>query len=111
MLSRDAFLAVTVSFPREEIVVPDLGGSVFVRVMSAAERDQFGADSVDGPDSQATARLVQRAACDADGNPLFTPADVPRLSELPATWLDPIAQAAARVNRLTKEATEDVQKN
>lgn len=112
-LDRAAILAKKLDLPREEIDVPELGGTVFVQVLTAAKRDRMEADHNVRKDKHAQfrARFVALVACDETGNPLFTEADLPDLDQLPATALDPIVKAGMRLNGLGSEAEEETRKN
>lgn len=110
MLTREQFLAC----PKptvEEIQVPALGGAVYVRAFSAGARDVFEVEHAKAGTKDFRARLAVATVCDVDGAPLFTSADVPALSALPASVVDPIVLAASRLNRLTDEDVDALQKN
>jgi xanthine/CO dehydrogenase XdhC/CoxF family maturation factor len=111
VLTREQFFAVKVPAFRE-VKVPALGGgSVFIRPMTAGERDAFDvAHSADGR-SNFRARVVVASACDQLGNRLFTAADIPRLSELPAYALNPIVEAAEAVNLFSDADVDELEKN
>lgn len=110
MIKREAFFAANRTEIRE-VAVPALGGSVFVRVITAGERDAFEAASNAEKIPTFRARLVQLCACDENGARVFEPADVPSLSTLPAKVLDPIVKAAIEVNAMGADAVEDAAKN
>lgn len=109
-LTREQFLAPAA--PRlDSVDVPELGGVVHLRALTAGERDAFEAEHVRRKERDFRARLVAATACDADGVRLFTPADVPALSDLPATTLDPIVKAAVKLNGLSDEDVKELEKN
>lgn len=64
---------------------PELDGKVFVRTITAAERDEYEDGFAKGTMRNARARLVVMAACDAGGNPIFTAEDVEAVGKQPAT--------------------------
>jgi hypothetical protein len=80
-LSKEDILA-TGSAKVEKIQVPEWGGEVYIRVMKSAE-----------------------------GKRLFTDADAPVLGEKLAPALDRIFEAASKLNRLSKEDVEELEKN
>jgi hypothetical protein len=91
--------------PREapmEVAVPEWGGAVFVRMLTAGERDRFETMALDGKSKgrHVRALLVCACACDFDGNRLFTDGDLPRISELDAAPVDRVFAAAMRLNRI-----------
>lgn len=109
MISREQFLAC----PKpavEEIQVPSMGGSVYVKALSAGERDAFEVEHTKSGTKDFRARLAAACVCDADGASLFTKADVPALSALPASVIDPIVQAASKLNRLSDEDVDTLKK-
>lgn len=106
-LTREAFFAARP--PKVlPVDVPELGGAAFVRGMTAGERDQFEAGHLKSKERDFRARLAAATVCDKDGNLLFTPADIPQLSALPAAVLEPLVQSAAVVSKLTPSDIEDL---
>lgn len=107
-----------------KVSVPDLGGDVYVRVMSAAEKEDYEdgfskrmrtfQDGTANPDYNATlsirASLVIATACDESGTRLFKESDFAQLSLVPYTVLMPIFEAAQKVNGLVKTAVDDATK-
>jgi hypothetical protein len=111
ILDRNAFLAFVPKLPVKEVNCPELGGSIFVRVMSAGEADRFGAESrKPGAEGLASARIIAATVCNADGALLFTAQDLPFLSTFPRTVTDPIVAAAGEVNRFG-QSDEETRKN
>ena len=98
-LTRDAIFAA--KFERFKVLrIPEWGGEVWIKAMSAGERDDFEAshralkDSGHDPLRHLRARLACATVCDEDGNRIFQDADVDRLSDHPASALDRIADVA-----------------
>ncbi len=110
MLTREQFLA-PIDLERVEVPVPELGDSVFVRAMTAGERDRFESEQLQTEGRDFRARLATYTVCDAAGVLLFTPADVPALSGLPASTLSRVADAALKLNSLSAEAVDAAEKN
>jgi hypothetical protein len=115
MLTRESFLNNGVHFKRESVDVPELGGQVHVRQISALERDQFeksiaGRGRGDVADNM-RARLVILCAVDAAGTRLFRDEDADALGGLPVSVIEPIVEAAMRLNAMTPTAVEDARKN
>ena len=113
MLSRESILGHD-DLKREELPIPEWGGSVFVRTLTASERDQF-EDRVLA-DKKTTKRdiralLAVASVCDEQGKPLFTPADVPQLGRKSAAALDRIFDVAMRLSRIGKQDVEELEKN
>ena len=109
-LTRAAILAVPDVAEREIISVPEWGGKVLARGLSASERDEFEASLVDGDGKPALenmrAKLVAMGAIDEAGNRLFSLEDVAALG---AKHGRPIVRIAAAVQRLSKMSEKDLE--
>jgi hypothetical protein len=85
----------------KEVVLPELGGSVFVRKMNAHERALYEGSVWDKNGNKISKvaqtyreRLAVLTVCDEQGNQLFTSGDIERLGKLPNTVLAAISDAA-----------------
>lgn len=90
------------------------GGHVYVRVLSAAEKERCEADQQ--ADNKAggdrwRAILVSHAACDAAGAPLFDRGDVAQLANMPFDVIQPIYYAALKANLMLGDPVGDAEKN
>lgn len=98
-----------------ELAVPEWGGTVNLREMTASERDAFEQASLDKSGTakliNIRARLASISLCDADGKRLFSEADIHILGELPASALDRIFDASMRLNKISKSDVDDLEKN
>lgn len=112
ILSRDQILSAP-DLDREEFAVPEWGGSIFIRVLSLAERYEFERRFSDpnGKPVDAVVLLVALCVCDEHGRALFTAADVEVLKSKNADVILRISQAASRLNGLTKEDVDGLVKN
>jgi hypothetical protein len=110
MLTRDQILAAQ-DKPVKEVPVPEWGGSVHVRTMSGLERDRLEALQEASPRKEVRARFVVAACCDAEGNLLFTEADIPALNGKNVKALDRIFDAVIELNRLSKDHVDEAEKN
>lgn len=106
MLTREMILAAD-DLKTEPVEVPEWGGSVFVRTMSAGERDRFEAAHLKSPERDFRARLAVACVCDEAGKPVFTAEDVPSLSSKSGAALTRIFEAASKLNRMNKEDVAD----
>ncbi len=102
--------------PREEVPVPEWGGSVLVRKLQAAERDEFeqwvaNCRKAGGVAPNVRARLVARALIDEEGQPLFGEADVALLGEKDADVLDRLFDVVQRISGMGLKAVEEAEKN
>lgn len=115
MLNREKLLGAGSAFKLGEIEIPELGGKVFLRVISSRERDQLeseiSAGSKSGNLSNIRAKLVVRSLCDDTGKRLFTDADVELVGDMPAPMIGMLFEACARHNGMTGGAVEDARKN
>ncbi len=117
MLSREQILAA-VDLPREEVYIAEWAGSVWVRTLSAAERDALEAASVQarGKDRSVNlanlrARLAVLCLVDEQGQRLFTDTDAVALGQKSAKALARVYDVAARLNGLSAEDVEELAKN
>ena len=99
-LNRDAILAADDYF-REYVDMPEWGGGVYVRALSAAAglgmANRPEADEMD----QATANigwLLVKTVVDENGQPIFTNDDIPALMGKSKAAIDRLMTVAMRVN-------------
>lgn len=109
-LNRDSILGLD-DLPVVEVVVPEWGGSVWVRGMTGTERDAFEEKGIGAPLKDMRARVAIATVCDHDGNLLFTDQDLPALMRKSGKALDRILIAAAPLSGLSKEDIADLKKN
>ena len=122
-LTREQILAIQ-DGEREEVQIPAWGGSVFVKVLSAAEKDYWekmlqppdGAEAtnqqkLDARYDNLRARTAVLATCDEQGMPLFTFADAEWLGSKSGKALDKIWEVFVRLNELGKDEIEALKKN
>ena len=102
----------------EVVEVPEWGGSVRVRSMTGAERDQFEGEVLDirrgGVELKRAnfrARLVVRTVVGDDDKPMFSPGDLEALGAKSAAALDRVIAVAMRLNGLEPGALEVAAKN
>ena len=108
-LNREALLG---ALPTAEVPVPDFGGAVRIRAISAADLFRWQDIAADkGRAAEALATLVQAAALNADGSPMFEPKDVPAIMNLPFMALETIAAAVLKLSRLDTASRDAAQGN
>lgn len=114
-LTREAILEAE-DLGTEEVDVPEWGGTVLVRGLSADERDKLesavmknGKPNLDG----FSARLAAASLVDADGNQLFSQsqADLKRLGQQPAAALNRIRESVQRLSKINEVDVEDLAGN
>lgn len=110
-LTRDSILAAD-DLKREEVAVPEWGGSVFVRVMTGTERERF-EGAYDGLKSKHQVRslVAVLTVCDEAGKPLFTEADVEAVGAKSGAALDRVFEVATRLAKVTKADVDALEKN
>jgi hypothetical protein len=93
---------------------PQVDGQMFVRVLTAEER-RLWADQATDDEGRARANymvsLVVACACDREGAPAFSAAEMAWLGGRNGNAVKRMYDHAARVNCMTREAAEAVEKN
>jgi hypothetical protein len=111
-LNREQFLSIENKAP-VEVALPG-EGTVFVRIMSGLDREQFGETckqlSDDGKPYCVQALLVVFCACDENSIRLFTEKDLLTLSAMDSTLLEVVYKAASELNAVGVH-TESAEKN
>lgn len=114
VLNRDAILTAN-DLPIEEVDVPEWGGKLKVRGMTASQREAFESFMINQKSGSniegVRARLVVYSVLGQDNQPMFTEEDLPALSGKSAQVLDRIAEVAQRLSGLGKGAIEAAEKN
>ncbi len=102
-LSREEIMSAGAEFKLQEIEVPALGGSVFVREVNAKELDKIqlllrnvGAGSTRPFSAEICAYLI----CDSDGKRLFNDSQIEKLNSINGKVLEPIMTAGLKLNGL-----------
>lgn len=117
MLTREQILAAN-DLPTIEVDVPEWGGTVRVSTMTAGARDKYEKLFI-GRDGKASllnatnirAALVAFTLVDADGKRVFVDGDIERLSNKSAAAVDRIFEASAKLNKVTKQDVDELEKN
>ena len=117
LLTRDAILGAS-DIQTEDVHVPEWGGTVRVKGLTAAQRDAFEANAmktrgknVDLNFANIRARLAALSIVDESGATLFTPADVQALGEKSAAALERVFEACNRLNGIGQSDIEELAKN
>lgn len=92
----------------EEVAVPEWGGSVLVRGLTAKERDKYESSMVETKGksakvnmANARARLLVMTVVDESGELMFSQADVGWIGEKSAAAVDRIYDVASRLSGVT----------
>lgn len=109
LLNRDQILTAD-DMRKEEVQVPEWGGSVFVRNMLGFERDAFEAAQIGKkePLKNFRARTVAATVCDEQGTLLFTKDDVEALGKKSSTALNRVFEVAARLAAVDQKSVEEL---
>jgi hypothetical protein len=95
--------------PVKTVAVPDWGGAVYIRRLTAGERDTFDALAVEKKGLGLRTALCIRSLCDASGQRLFKDDEADLLAQKSARSLDVIFDAASTFNAL--HGKDDLEKN
>ena len=105
--SKSEILAALKRAKVEELDIPDLGLTIFIRVIKAGERDAFESSLVDAKGRpnvrDVRARFAALVISDADGNPIFNVPEVAELTKGNAKALDRIWEKAKTLNGMLKD--------
>ena len=116
-LTRDEILSKG-KLKAELVEVPEWQGAVYVRELTAAERDHWESKlvSLEGKTTKLTldnarASLAAATVVDAEGKRLFTVEDIEALGKLSGAALDRVYAVATRLSGITEEDVEELAKN
>lgn len=105
---------------KHRVEVPGLGGAVYVREMTAGDKDAWEDSLLRRRAAEKTgaaalsnfrAELLAMLIVGEDDAPLFTPDDIAALAQKSARALEPAFDTALAVNALTEAAAEELAKN
>jgi enoyl reductase-like protein len=115
-LSRDEILGAD-DHKYEDVDVPEWGGAVRVRSMTASVRDRIEESFLDkkrgsmGALDNMRAKVVAASVVDEHGKLLFTEADVKALGRKSSAPVNRVFSAAQRVSRMSDKDVEETVKN
>lgn len=117
VLGRDQILSAN-DITKELIPVPEWGGEVYVKALSAGERDGYESSMIhfNGKKQSvnmenARAKLAALSICDENGARLFTDMDVQDLTKKSAAALQRVFEVAQRLSKITDDDLEELTKN
>jgi hypothetical protein len=108
ILNRDDIFAAS-DLPTVPVDVPEWGGRIFVRSLTAEEQDAL-QRSEQGMEN-INARLVAYCAVDENGGRLFVDADYAALAKKSAAAMARVVVAIGKLNATTLEAREEIAGN
>ncbi len=110
MLDRTSILAVD-DLRIEPLAIPEWGGEVHVRTLTAGERDRFEQWTHEDKFDRFRAKLAVLCVCDEKGHRIFTDDDVDAVAGKSTKPLDRITDVAFRLNRFTAADLEAIRGN
>lgn len=109
-LTRDAILAVQ-DIAREEIKIPEWGGSVYIKRLTAAERLALSERTVGADGADFMALVLIACVVDADGQQLLEDSDAALLAGKAGTVVQRLFNVADRLNGFTDRRARELEKN
>lgn len=117
LLSRDAILSAS-DIKSEDVSVPEWGGTVRVKGLTAAQRDVFESQvmTMRGKDVNVNmagirALMASMAIVDDEGKPLFSKADVKALGEKSGAALDRVFEVVTRLSGIGDDDVDELAGN
>jgi len=115
LLNRNAILSAD-DIKRVDVPVPEWGGTVRVRTMTAKERDAMMGESVLGDDGKPNmenfrSKFLVRCIVGADDKPLFSAADIEALGAKSGAALERVYKQAETINDVTEEKVAEAKGN
>lgn len=97
----------------EDVPVPEWGGDVRIRELTAGDAAEFGNKVTKGEDKEAMIVWIIGSAVDEEGNPLFedTPDTRAALAKKGASAIMRLGNAVLKLNGLLKEEVKEQEKN
>lgn len=99
----------------EKLEVPEWGGSLYVKIMSGVERDRWelmAAKAIEKPGTaNIRASLCAMTICNEKGKRLFGDNQIAALGAKSATVLDRIYAISKKLNKLSEDDIEELEKN
>jgi hypothetical protein len=113
ILTKDEILKAD-DLKRELVDIPEWGGSVYVKMLTGAERDDLEASVMLGSGKRnyvnLRAKMVVLSTVDAEGNRLFTIQDIKAIGGKAVAALDRIFTVAQRLSKMTPKDINDLAK-
>ena len=114
MLTKEQILSAD-DLRREQVNVPEWGGSVFVRTLTGTDRDAFEQSIIQNSErmdlANVRARMAVLCVVDEKGERLFADSDAQALGAKSSLALGRIFTVAQKLNGMTDADVEDLAKN
>lgn len=111
-LSRDEILSAK-DARLKEIEIPQWGGSVMIKTMTAGEKGKFEQKMLNKnlDYSKVLSEYAAIIVCDEEGNSLFTPKDIEALANKSSAAMQKIFDAGQELNNVTQDDIETLAGN
>jgi hypothetical protein len=117
-LTKEQFLKLSDTQEIEQVMFESLNTSVFIRAISASERDAFEASCMAGKGKNrgvnmenVRARLLVKSICDETGKRLFADHEADALGNMPAKIADKLFSVAQKLSGLSPADVEEIAGN
>jgi hypothetical protein len=114
LLTKDQILSAA-DLPKSELEVPEWGGSVNVRTLTAAEREKWEervqSSKAVNPEFNVRGSLLALCIVDNEGKQLFSIVEIPALAKKSAAATDRVFDECCRLNRIGADKIEEAKKN
>lgn len=120
-ISRETFIKEGSKLAREKVYLPEIDsdpneGYVFIREMTALERDRldasmFGNGNTGNNWDDMRARIIANVTEDDHGNKIFNSGDIKSLSDMGSSVIDRMFGVAQRLSGITSQDVEEMRKN
>lgn len=101
--------------PSELVSIPEWGGDVYVRALTAFERDNLEErlfKQSEGKEPNNVRSIIAAMCCvDENGNRLFEDSDIEWLSKKNASAVSRVSDKARILSKMTKQEVEELEKN
>lgn len=105
MFNRESFFAIPSTGAVEPVETP--AGTAYVRTITVGEKDRL---ELEDKGVSFRARLLVLCVCDEGGAPVFRAGDAHRIADYPLHIVEPLVEAALRVNKFSKEDVDGLEK-
>ena len=110
LLSKDQILSAN-DVKIKKVEVPEWGGHVFVRSMTAIQRDDFEVRHAKGTLKNYRATIASRTICDESGALMFSEAEIAQLSQKSSGALSRIYDVAIDLSGVSEEDAQELEKS
>ena len=102
------FLSAKVNQNLQEVVLPKLGGSVYVKEYNVCEHERYSIKVADAKKGKANATAFATVALDEKGERIFTDDDIDKLACMPSSVIYPVI---AKFRELNNDDVDEAEKN